>query len=128
MYGILLLHRKLDEANPQRVVEKAKDSIIKRLGQVKGKDLMIFLYAHLAISLSSPEVALNILKGLESALKEMGFNVKRAPFGWHKEFELEAKGHPLAEFYSEISPYDVSEDLLCPCCGAQNPELLKRKN
>ena len=72
-------------------------------------------------------MALNILKGLESALKEMGFNVKRAPFGWYKGFELKAKGHPLAELYIEISPYDVSEDLLCPCCGAQNPELLKRK-
>ena len=103
---------KLDEANPNRVVEKAKDSIIKRLGQVKEKDLMIFPYAHLAISLSSPEVALNILKGLESALREKGFNVKRAPFGWHKEFELKAKGHPMTELYIEISPYDVSEDLL----------------
>ncbi len=81
---------KLDEANPQKVVEKAKNSIIKRLGQVKEKDMMIFPYAHLAMVLSSPEVALNILKGLESLLIEEGFNVKRAPFGWYKEFELKA--------------------------------------
>lgn len=98
---------KQDEANPQKVVEEAKESIIKRLDQVKVKDLMIFPYAHLAPALSSPEVALRVLKGLESALVDEGYNVKRAPFGWYKEFELKAKGHPMAEQLLSISPDEL---------------------
>ncbi|NMB84718.1 MAG: hypothetical protein GYA29_00525 [Methanothrix sp.] len=88
---------KQDESNPEGVVEDAKESIIRRLDQVKAKDLMIFPYAHLALSLSSPEAALQILRELESALAAEGYGVKRAPFGWYKEFELKAKGHPMAE-------------------------------
>jgi threonyl-tRNA synthetase len=101
---------RLDEANPQKVVEGAKESIIKRLNQVKVKDLMIFPYAHLAPALSSPEVALWILMGLESALAEEGYNVKRAPFGWHKEYELKVKGHPMAEQSLSISPNEWEQD------------------
>jgi hypothetical protein len=104
-----------DEANPQNVMEGAKEIIIKRLDQVKVKDLMIFPYAHLAPALCSPEVALRVLKGLESALAEEGYNVKRAPFGWYKEFELKAKGHPMAEQLLSISPDErEQDDILSP--------------
>lgn len=109
---------KQDEANPQKVVEEAKESLIKRLDQVKVKNLMIFPYAHLAPKLSSPEVALYILKGLESALASEGYNVKRAPFGWYKEFELKAKGHPMAERCLNISLNENEQgDILCPHCN-----------
>ncbi len=94
---------KQDEANPEEIIGRAKVSIIKRMDQVKAKDLMIFPYAHLAPDLGSPEVALRILKGLESSLVENGYTVKRAPFGWYKEYELKAKGHPMAEQWLSIS-------------------------
>jgi threonyl-tRNA synthetase len=96
----------IDEVNPKKVVAMAKESIIKRLDQVKMKDLKIFPYAHLATALSSPGVALLILKELESSLAEEGYNVKRAPFGWYKESELKAKGHPMAEQLLSISSCD----------------------
>jgi threonyl-tRNA synthetase len=109
---------KSDEANPQKVMQIAKERIIKRLCQVKAKDVMIFPYAHLAPELSSPDVALWILKGLESSLAEEGYIVKRAPFGWYKAFELRAKGHPMAEQSISISLYDREHgDILCPHCN-----------
>lgn len=67
---------KQDEADPEDIVDRAKASMIKRIDQVKVKDLMIFPYAHLAPALSSPNVTLRILKGLESSLAENGYNVK----------------------------------------------------
>lgn len=62
-----------DEANPEETVERAKASIIKRIDQVNMKDLMIYSYAHLAPALSSPDVAIRILKGPESSLVESGY-------------------------------------------------------
>ncbi len=109
---------KQDETNPRKVVEAAKESIIKRLDQVKVSDMMIFPYAHLAPALGSPDVALWILKELESALSAEGYNVNRAPFGWYKEFELKAKGHPMAEQCLSISPNEKEKgDILCPHCN-----------
>ncbi len=79
---------------------------------------MIFPYAHLAPALSSPDIALLILKGLESSLAKESYIVKRAPFGWYKEFELKAKGHPMAEQSLSISPSDREQgDILCPHCN-----------
>jgi threonyl-tRNA synthetase len=43
--------------------------------------------------------------------------VKRAPFGWYKQFEIRAKGHPLADLSMTICPYEGTEcDFTCPYC------------
>ncbi len=90
-----------------------------RAGQ--GKNMMIFPYAHLAMVLSSREVALNILKGLESMLIEEGFNVKRAQFDWYKEFELKTKSHTMLNSTSKYRLMKFLEILL-PSRGAL-PEI-----
>ncbi|MDM7911525.1 MAG: threonyl-tRNA synthetase editing domain-containing protein, partial [Methanotrichaceae archaeon] len=109
---------RLDEADPRRVGENAVEWMVRRLEQVKARGVMIFPYAHLSSTLASPHVALQVLKDIEERLKDKGYGVKRAPFGWYKEFELKTKGHPMAELYLSIGPYDASEcDPLCPCCG-----------
>ncbi|MFH1327017.1 MAG: threonine--tRNA ligase [archaeon] len=69
-------------------------------GQVKVKNIVLYPYAHLSKNLSSPEVAVEILKEAEKQLK--GFKILRAPFGYYKEFELKVKGHPLSELSREI--------------------------
>jgi hypothetical protein len=109
---------KLDEKNPGQVVTGASSGVLERLGKLKVKRVMIYPYAHLASSLGRPDVALGILKGLESSLQEALIEVRRAPFGWYKEFEIRAKGHPLADLSMTICPCDGSErDFSCPYCN-----------
>ncbi|MBM4237849.1 MAG: threonine--tRNA ligase, partial [Euryarchaeota archaeon] len=43
-----------------------------------------------------------MLKAVETSLKEMGLEVKRAPFGWYKAFRISCKGHPLSELSRQI--------------------------
>jgi len=62
-------------------------------------------------------VALAILKGLDVGLAANGIEVKRAPFGWYKQFEIRGKGHPLADLSMTICPYEGTEcDFTCPYC------------
>jgi threonyl-tRNA synthetase len=108
---------KLDEINPENVVDAAKKGIIDVMSKLKESKIMIFPFAHLSSTLGSPEVALLILHALENSLKNEGFEVKRAPFGWNKEFDLKSKGHPMAVLSKIICPYGKTEcDFLCPYC------------
>ena len=93
---------KLDEKNPPSVIENAKKNVVARLFQLKVNKVMIYPYAHLTSTLGSPDCALCILKGLEVALQEEQIEVKRAPFGWYKEFEIRGKGHPLADLFWQL--------------------------
>jgi threonyl-tRNA synthetase len=109
---------KQDEADPIRVVDGAAHEAIRRLDMLKVKKVVVFPFAHLASDLSRPEVALRALKGLEKSLKAQGMEVKRAPFGWYKEYDLKSMGHPLAELSMTICPYEgKSCDFLCPYCS-----------
>jgi len=115
---------KLDEVDPQRVVEAAVVEVLVRLDKLKATRVMIFPFAHLTSTLSTPAVALQILQGLEAGLKDRGIEVKRAPFGWYKEYSIKSKGHPLAELSMTIYPYEGHTcDFLCPYC--ENPIKLK---
>src|SRR5512136_3277899 len=108
---------KLDEKNPLSVIENAKKNVVTRLSQLKVNQVMIYPYAHLTSTLGSPDCALNILKGLEERLRAESIIVKRAPFGWYKEFEIHGKGHPLADLSMTICPYEGTEcDFTCPYC------------
>jgi threonyl-tRNA synthetase len=109
---------KLDEKNPDQVVRGAFSGVLERLGKLKVNRVMIYPYAHLASSLGQPGVALEILKGLETSLRISLIEVRRAPFGWYKEFEIKGKGHPLADLSMTICPYDgLERDFSCPSCN-----------
>jgi threonyl-tRNA synthetase len=115
---------KLDEVNPALVATSARDDVLQWLGKLKAARVMIFPFAHLTSTLSSPDVALAVLKSLEAGLKEAGVEVRRAPFGWYKEYDIRSKGHPLAERSMVICPYDGQEcDFHCPYC--RNPIELR---
>ncbi|MGZ4930402.1 MAG: threonyl-tRNA synthetase editing domain-containing protein, partial [Halobacteriota archaeon] len=108
---------KLDELNAPEVAKAAKNGIVDVLEKLKENRVMLFPFAHLTSTLSSPQVALEILRLLEDSLRNEGFAVKRAPFGWNKEFEIKSKGHPLAVLSKVICPYGKTEcDFLCPYC------------
>ncbi len=109
---------KQDESEPARVVDGATHEVMKRLGMLKVNRVVVFPFAHLTSTLGRPETALQILKGLEKSLAGHGCEVKRAPFGWYKEYELKSTGHPLSELSMSICPYEgKSCDALCPYCS-----------
>ncbi|RPJ21111.1 MAG: hypothetical protein EHM35_18640 [Planctomycetaceae bacterium] len=115
---------KLDEVNPGLVARTAKENVVQWLAKLKATRVMIFPFAHLTSTLSSPAVALTVLKSLETGLKEAGVQVKRAPFGWYKEYDIKSKGHPLAERSMVICPYEGQAcDFHCPYC--ENPIELR---
>lgn len=77
--------------------------------QVKTKNIVLYPYAHLSSDLSSPDIAIQILKKAEELLKKEDYKVTKAPFGFYKEFELRCKGHPLSELSREIKSWKNKE-------------------
>ena len=93
---------KKDEDDPQAVTDSVVKEIKKVFNQVKAENIVIYPYAHLSSSLSSPENAKKILKDMKESLAAEGLNVERVPFGWYKSFEISCKGHPLSELSRNI--------------------------
>ena len=89
------------DSDVKAVVEKLVKEVRDVAGQVKVKNVVLYPYAHLSSSLSSPDVAVKVLENAETELKK-DFKVSRAPFGYYKEFELKVKGHPLSELSRDI--------------------------
>ncbi len=95
---------KEDESNPSEVAKKAAESIAEIARSVKASRVLIYPYAHLSSSLAAPSVAIPVLQQSTEALKEMGFEVHRSPFGYYKTFSLHCLGHPLSELSRTIRP------------------------
>ncbi len=98
----------IDEVNPQESIDKAVFEIEKVATQVKINRIMLYPYAHLSSDLSSPKIAVQVLKGIEASLSGK-YEVKRAPFGWYKAFTVSCKGHPLSELSRSIRPEGVTK-------------------
>ena len=99
---------KRDEADLKKATEMLVKEITNVAGQVKTKNIVLYPYAHLSSSLSSPRAAQDVLEEAEKLLKK-DFSVSHAPFGWYKAFTLKAKGHPLAELSREIDITKTAE-------------------
>lgn len=99
-----------DENNPQGIVKNLVKEVIKTNDQVKAENIVLYPYAHLSSSLSSPKVAVQVLNDAEEALNAEGLNVKRVPFGWYKAFEISCKGHPLSELSRTITAEEEEEE------------------
>ena len=92
-----------DESNPEGIVKNLVSEVLEANNQVKAENVVLYPYAHLSSSLSSPKLAVQILKDAEQALLDEDLNVKRVPFGWYKAFEMSCKGHPLSELSRTIT-------------------------
>lgn len=93
---------KEDEKNPDAVVDNVVNEIKDIFSKVKAENIVIYPYAHLSSSLSSPDAAKKILKAMQLRLNEDSLKVERVPFGWYKSFEISCKGHPLSELSRSI--------------------------
>ncbi|WP_297092031.1 threonine--tRNA ligase [Thermococcus sp.] len=118
--AVFISVEKADETNPEEVVEKALTEIKDVAGQIKVSRVFVYPFAHLSSELAKPDVALEVLRKIEENLKEEGFEVKRAPFGYYKAFKLSCKGHPLAELSRTIVPTGEVK-------AEEVPEALKRE-
>ncbi len=93
---------KEDEADPEAVAKKVTDDLAQVAKKVGAETIVLYPYAHLSSSLSSPDVGKKMLRTMESMLLEAGMKVHRVPFGWYKAFKVSCKGHPLSELSREI--------------------------
>jgi threonyl-tRNA synthetase len=98
---------KQDESNKEILNEYLKN-VLDLQNKTKAKSIVLYPYAHLSSSLSSPDFAKNLMVECEKELKKKKIDVSRAPFGFYKEFELKCKGHPLAELSRTIGTETVS--------------------
>ncbi len=94
---------KIDEKNPDSVVNQLVEEITDTVRKVGANSIVLYPYAHLSSSLSSPDSARGILDSAYDRLKD-NYNVLKAPFGWYKLFEIRCKGHPLSELSRTIVP------------------------
>lgn len=95
----------VDENDPAFVIGKATTEIIETAKKLGTTNIMLYPYAHLSSDLSSPKIAIEILKGIaEKCSEDETLTVRRAPFGWYKAFSLSCKGHPLSELSRTIVP------------------------
>ncbi|MFQ5919312.1 MAG: threonine--tRNA ligase [Thermoplasmata archaeon] len=94
---------KRDEEDAQAIAERAAAEIADVAGQLKETQVILYPYAHLSASLARPEKAREIFERLEPAVRKLGLEVHRSPFGWYKAFDIAAKGHPLSELSREIT-------------------------
>lgn len=101
---------KNDEKNKAGIVKNLVKEVIKTNEQIKAENIILYPYAHLSSSLGSPDIAVQILKDAEEALKAEGMNVYRVPFGWYKAFEISCKGHPLSELSRTITAKEDDEE------------------
>ncbi len=78
--AVFISVEKVDETNPDEVVEKAVKEIEDVASQVKAERIFVYPpFAHLSSELAKPDVALEVLRKIEEKLKEKGYEVKRAP-------------------------------------------------
>jgi threonyl-tRNA synthetase len=85
-----------DEGKARGVILLASREIESLSAKIGIRQTVVHPFAHLFGEPACPHAALEILKGLEQALRSMNFEVLRTPFGWFHTMEIRAKGHPLS--------------------------------
>jgi len=95
---------KSDEDDPEGVARQAAAVFADHARRIDTTTVWVYPYAHLASDLASPRVATRVLDAIVAALeKQDGLEVRRAPFGYYKAFQIECKGHPLSELGQTIT-------------------------
>lgn len=117
---ILTAVEKQDEDNKAILEEYIKNilDLKEKIGKIDR--IVLYPYAHLSSSLSSPDFAKNLLIEAEKELAKKNIEVYRAPFGFYKEFELKCKGHPLSELSRTIGTQAV---VVSQVAQGENPKL-----
>ncbi len=100
---------KNDEEHFEEVSKKAVAEVEAVSDQIGSKTIVLYPWVHLSDNPSRPDIALRVLKNMETDLKKKGYTVTRAPFGWYKAFDIKCKGHPLSELSRSIVVGEVTK-------------------
>ncbi len=104
-----------DEGNFEGTADRAAKEILKVAEELKVENVVCYPWVHLTSNPSRPDIALKVLREVETKLKETAKfeKVIRAPFGWYKGFSITVKGHPLSElsreFTTDLKPESAEE-------------------
>lgn len=102
---VFMAAEKGDNANVGSVADRVTEEVLTLAAQIGAENLVIYPYAHLSSSLSSPRVAVKLLDEIFTRLQSHNhLKIIRAPFGYYKAFEISCKGHPLSELAKTITP------------------------
>jgi threonyl-tRNA synthetase len=93
---------KSDEKNMDSVLGRGVEEIDTDAKRVGAKRLVIYPFVHLSADVGNPEIAKILIDALHAKLAAMGYEVRKAPFGWEKVFSLTSKGHPLSESFKTV--------------------------
>ncbi len=108
-----------DAANA--VVEQTAVEIANRAADVNTRTVMLYPYAHLSSELETPRTAVSLLEALETRLQQgEGLEVKRAPFGVYKGFDISVKGHPLSELARTITVTGEQQEQVSDALAAED--------
>ncbi len=99
-----------DESETEAVIENAFEEIRDVFERVGAESVVVYPYAHLSQSLSSPETAVQVLDGIQERFESQGVEVLRLPFGWYKSFDLSCKGHPMSELSRTVTSEREEEE------------------
>ncbi len=99
----------IERGDNDEIVQRAVEDIIKHAKTVKADEIIVYPYAHLSSNLEAPRKAASLLAKFVELLNNNGWKAVRAPFGWYKEFKINAAGHPLAELSRTFSPEEKKE-------------------
>jgi threonyl-tRNA synthetase len=94
---VVVVFMAVESQDDKSVAANALAEVSSFLQNVDCQRLLIYPYAHLSSDLARPAPALLVLKEFEAMAKKSIKEVHRAPFGWTKSFNIQTKGHPLAE-------------------------------
>lgn len=100
-----------DGEKMQGIVAKAAANITDQLAKLSINKIFLYPYAHLSSELEAPRTAAKVMELLETTLAKPGnLEVKRAPFGFYKKFNIKVKGHPLSELGRTIRAEEEAKE------------------
>ena len=116
---LAVLFTSVEEGDGTNVARKAMENIKASLDKLKVNRILIYPYAHLSNTLAKPAKALKVIKEMEKAAKDLGFETYRTPFGWNKKFSISIKGHPLAEQFRIVTGDEAEEEAVSEAVKAE---------
>ena len=97
----------VEKNDDDSVTDQAIKEIKSSMEKIGCKKLLLYPYAHLSSDLASPNLAMSLFKKMESLAQDL--EVSHAPFGWTKSYNIQVKGHPLAESSKIITKEKTQE-------------------
>ena len=95
----------------QGITAKAAANIADQCAKLNVNRVFLYPYAHLSSELEAPRTAAKVMELLETTLSKSGnLEVKRAPFGFYKKFNIKVKGHPLSELGHTIRADEAAKE------------------